>query len=78
MSLFLRKPRRSRGMTLVEVMISVMIFTVLGGMICSLTISVSWSLFATNQKASIDKNFRTTTSVLTKIASSADFVDNRI
>ncbi len=55
-------------------MISFAIFTMLGAMILTLMISTNRSLFDSQNKAQIDRNFRTTTSALSQLVSCSDFL----
>lgn len=69
-----RRPRAVRAFTLVEVMLAMSGFTVLAAMILSLVIGVTNSLVVSNSKANTDRNFRVTTSELTRLVSCSDFV----
>ena len=68
------RPTAARhAFTLTETMITATIFSLLAAMILTLVINVNWSLFDSQNKSSIDKNLRTTTSSLTRLVGASDF-----
>lgn len=68
-----RIPAARRAFTLTETMITATIFSALAAMILLLVLNVNWSLFDSQNKNTIDKNLRTTTSALTRLVGAADF-----
>lgn len=69
-----RSRRAYRAFTLVEVMLAMSGFTVLAAMMLALIVGVTKSLVLSNSKANTDRNFRVTTSELTRLVSCSDFV----
>lgn len=65
--------RATRAFTLVEVMLAMAIFTLLGAMMLSLIIGTTKTLYAVEKKTAIDRNFRTTTSALSQLVEAADY-----
>lgn len=66
--------RLRHGFTLTEVMVSMGVFLLLGAMIFTLIISTNRSLYDSQNKGAIDRNFRSTTSTLAQIVSCSDFL----
>ena len=65
--------RATRAFTLVEVLLAMSIFTLMGAMMLSLIIGTTKSLYAVEKKTTLDRNFRTTTSALTQLVEAADY-----
>jgi type II secretory pathway pseudopilin PulG len=66
--------RATRAFTLVEVMLSMGIFTALAAMILTLVMGVTRSLVDSQNKGENDRSFRTTTSEISQLVGASDFV----